>query len=142
MDALNALPPPLLAVEPGYKNVLRGRQLVTWLALVVAAVALDRLLLSETGVHGLPSTALPILALISLVTAPQRIYSRLRYRLTDRSLQVMRGWLFHTDTIVPLVRVQHLDVVRGPFDKMFGTASLVAISVPANRNWCHMVAGA
>jgi hypothetical protein len=37
----------------------------------------------------------------------------------------MRGWLFHTDTIVPLVRVQHLDVVRGPLDKMFGTASLV-----------------
>jgi membrane protein YdbS with pleckstrin-like domain len=27
--------------------------------------------------------------------------------------------------MVPLVRVQHLDVVRGPFDKMFGTASLV-----------------
>ncbi|HEY1143490.1 MAG TPA: PH domain-containing protein, partial [Sphingomicrobium sp.] len=30
-----------------------------------------------------------------------------------------------TDTVVPLVRVQHLDVVRGPVDKMFGTASLV-----------------
>ena len=37
----------------------------------------------------------------------------------------MRGWLFHTDTIVPFVRVQHIDVTRGPFDKMFGTAMLV-----------------
>ena len=125
MDALNPLSPPLLAVEPGYKNVLRGRQLVTWLVLVTAAAVLDQLLLSETAVYGLPSTALPILALISLVTAPQRIYSRLRYRLTDRFLQVMRGWLFHTDTIVPLVRVQHIDVTRGPLDKLFGTATLV-----------------
>jgi membrane protein YdbS with pleckstrin-like domain len=40
-------------------------------------------------------------------------------------LQVVRGWLFHTDTVVPFVRVQHLDVTRGPLDKMFGTASLV-----------------
>ena len=25
----------------------------------------------------------------------------------------------------PFVRVQHIDVTRGPFDKMFGTATLV-----------------
>ena len=40
-------------------------------------------------------------------------------------LQSVRGWMFHIDTIVPFVRVQHLDVTRGPLDKMFGTASLV-----------------
>jgi hypothetical protein len=45
--------------------------------------------------------------------------------LSGRVLQLVRGWLFHTDTVVPLVRVQHLDVVRGPLDKLFGTASLV-----------------
>ncbi len=116
---------PLLAVEPSYKNVLRGRQLGTWLVLWVAAAVADQMLLSETAFNGLPSTLLPIFALISLTTAPQRIYARLRYRLTTRSLQVMRGWLFHTDTIVPLVRVQHLDVTRGPLDKMFGTSTLV-----------------
>ncbi|HXG81541.1 MAG TPA: PH domain-containing protein, partial [Sphingomicrobium sp.] len=34
-------------------------------------------------------------------------------------------WLFHIDTVVPFVRVQHIDVTRGPLDKMFGTATLV-----------------
>ena len=125
MDRLSEESPPLLAVEPGYKNVLRGRQLVTWVVLCVAAGMFDLLLLRESDFYGLATTLLPILALISLVTAPQRIYSRLRYRLTERFLQVMRGWLFHTDTIVPLVRVQHIDVTRGPLDKMFGTATLV-----------------
>lgn len=125
MDGLNEDAAPLLAVEPGYKNVLRGRQLITWVVLCIAAGVADQLLLSETGFYGLPSIALPIAALISLTTAPQRIYARLRYRLTERFLQVMRGWLFHTDTIVPLVRVQHIDVTRGPLDKLFGTATLI-----------------
>jgi membrane protein YdbS with pleckstrin-like domain len=125
VDSLTGESPPLLAVEPAYKNVLRGRQLTTWVVLWIAASVIDQLLLGESELYGLPSIALPIVAVISLSTAPQRIYARLRYRVTERFLQVMRGWLFHTDTIVPLVRVQHLDVTRGPLDKMFGTATLV-----------------
>lgn len=116
---------PLLPVEPGYKNVLRVRLAVTWLFIVVAGLIFDRVFAAETEFGGtLPGVLLGI-ALVVIVVAPNRVYRRLRYRLTERLLQVVRGWLFHTDTVVPLVRVQHLDVVRGPFDKMFGTASLV-----------------
>jgi len=87
--------------------------------------SLDRSLLRQLGFGGfLPLVALAIAAAVVII-APQRIYRRLRYRLTGQVLQVLRGWLFHADTVVPLVRVQHLDVIRGPFDKMFGTASLV-----------------
>jgi membrane protein YdbS with pleckstrin-like domain len=60
-----------------------------------------------------------------VVTAPPRIWRRLGYRLHSSLLQVVRGWLFHTDTVVPFVRVQHIDVTRGPWDKLFGTATLV-----------------
>ena len=59
------------------------------------------------------------------MVAPDRIYRRLGYAIDGRLLRTVRGWLFHTDTVVPFVRVQHIDVTRGPFDKMFGTASLV-----------------
>ena len=140
MDGLTDQAPPLLAVEPGYKNVLRGRQLVTWLVLCIPAAIADQLLLADTGYYGLPSIALPILALISLTTAPQRIYRRLLYGLTERLLQVVRGWLFHTDTIVPFVRVQHLDVTRGPLDKMFGTATLI-VHTAGTRNSIVTVPG-
>lgn len=116
---------PLLNVELGYKNVLRARLAISWAILIVPAFILGRVFLSETIWVAAPPVAVAIAALAVLITAPIRIYRRLLYRLDDRLLQVMRGWLFHTDTIVPLVRVQHLDVVRGPFDKMFGTASLV-----------------
>ena len=118
--------PNLLPVAPGYKNVLRVR------------MAIAGLVLTGTALHRRSSAARPgrlcaallvgsslVLAIALIFVAPERIYRRLRYGLGGRLLQVVRGWLFHTDTVVPLVRVQHLDVVRGPFDKMFGTASLV-----------------
>ena len=113
--------PELLAVEPGYKNVLRVRIAIVWLVLTAAAAiageaALDRPLLGAIVFA---------IGIAVVIIAPQRRYARLRYGLTERVLQVMRGWLFHTDTVVPLVRVQHLDVIRGPLDKLFGTASLV-----------------
>ena len=57
--------------------------------------------------------------------APDRIYRPLGYAIDGRLLPTVRGWLFHTDTVVPFVRVQHIDVTRGPVDKMFGTATLV-----------------
>lgn len=117
--------PPLLPVEPGYKNVLRARVAVGWLVLSGIAWIVSKILLAESRFSGVLPIAVLLVALAVVAIAPQRTYRRLRYRLTDPILQVVRGWLFHTDTIVPLVRVQHLDVVRGPLDKLFGTASLV-----------------
>ena len=117
--------PAFLAVEAGYKNVLRVRLGVGWLVIVGLALILDYVLLDRAGYGGALPVAVIVVAISVVTTVPQRIYSRLRYRLTGQVLQVLRGWLFHTDTVVPLVRVQHLDVTRGPLDKLFGTASLV-----------------
>lgn len=118
------LPPGLSQVEPGYKNVLRVRLLTLWIPLTFAATVLDNKL-NDTMLYGLPSVLVPLLGLISVGLAPKRIYARLGYRLTDSLLQVVRGWLFHVDTVVPFIRVQHIDVRRGPLDKMFGTSTLV-----------------
>lgn len=116
---------PLEHVAPGYKNVLRIRLAITWLPIVAVALAVDHRFLDETPIYGLLSVLVPLMALVSVAGAPQRIFRRLLYGLDERLLQVLRGWLFHTDTMVPFVRVQHLDVTRGPLDKMFGTATLV-----------------
>ena len=115
---------PLLPVEPAYRNVLRIRLGIVWIPIVAAAIVLDQAF-NDTILYGLPSVLVPLLALISVAVAPERIYRRLGYRVTDRLLQVVRGWLFHSDTIVPFVRVQHIDVTRGPVEKLFGIATLV-----------------
>ena len=117
--------PELTPVEPGYKNVLRVRMAIFWLTLWAGAVVCDFAFLKPTPFYGLPTIGIFVLAAVGLVAAPRRIYERLRYRLTDRLLRVVRGWLFHVDTVVPLVRVQHIDVTRGPVEKIFGVATLV-----------------
>ena len=117
--------PDLLPVEPGYKNVLRARLAFLWLGLATAATIAGLALDEVTRLALLLPVAALLAGLLSIAIAPARIYRRLRYGLSERLLQVVRGWLFHTDTIVPFVRVQHIDVMRGPFDKWFGTATLV-----------------
>jgi membrane protein YdbS with pleckstrin-like domain len=106
-------------------QVIRVRTLLSWVPLMIGATVLDRAVLDGWAVQGAVPVAIGLFALISTIAAPPRIWQRLRYRLHPTLLQALRGWLFHTDTIVPFVRVQHIDVTRGPWDKLFGTATLV-----------------
>jgi membrane protein YdbS with pleckstrin-like domain len=117
--------PPFQPVEPGYKTALRLRSAIFWGIAAVAALIADRAVLAETPFAAFLPVAAVVIGVAAVTFIPAKTYRRLRYRLTDRLLQVTRGWTFHTDTVVPLVRVQHLDVVRGPIDKMFGIATLV-----------------
>ncbi len=136
----NAAEAQLQHVEPGYRHVLRLRLLVLWVPLLVGALIADKAALADTPFYRLATIAVLLIAIPVVLIAPQRIYRRLRYGLTERLLQVVRGWLFHTDTIVPFVRVQHLDVTRGPLDKLFGTATLV-VHTAGTRNSIVTVPG-
>ena len=120
-----AVPADLQPVEPGYRYSLMLQSAIFWLIPLVGALVLDRLVLAETWAAGLIPLIVTFFAFGAVVIGPVRIYRRLGYALDSRLLRVVRGWLFHVDTVVPFVRVQHIDVTRGPFDKLFGTATLV-----------------
>jgi membrane protein YdbS with pleckstrin-like domain len=115
----------LQPVERGYVQVIRAQTLLSWVPLIIGAVVLDWTLLQDSRFAGWLAVAIPLFAAFSVLFAPPRIWARLAYALEPAMLRVARGWLWHVDTLVPLVRVQHLDIARGPFDKMFGTATLV-----------------
>ena len=122
---VDPIPADLQPVEPAYRNALRVQAAIFWVPLFIGALVLDRLLLAETPFGGLLPAVIGFIAFSGVMVAPDRIYRRLGYAIDGRLLRAVRGWLFHTDTIVPFVRVQHIDVTRGPIDKIFGTASLV-----------------
>ena len=115
----------LQPVEPAYRHVLRARAAIFWLPLFIGSVVLDRFVLVDLPFAGLAPVLVGLIAVSGITVAPDRVYRRLGYSIDDRLLRVVHGWLFHTDTIVPFVRIQHIDVTRGPVDKLFGTASLV-----------------
>lgn len=57
-------------------------------------------------------------------------FAILRYRLwgyevRDDSLYLERGVLTRVRTVVPFVRIQHVDSSRGPVERLFGLASTV-----------------
>lgn len=122
---LDAVPEDLQPVERGYRRSLMLQAAVFWIFPLIGAIVLDRLVLADRWAAGLVPLLVGFLAFGGVVLGPGRIYRRLGYALDSRLIRIVRGWLFHVDTVVPFVRVQHIDVTRGPFDKLFGTASLI-----------------
>jgi membrane protein YdbS with pleckstrin-like domain len=120
-----AVPTDLHPVEPAYRSALRVRAAIFWVPLLIAALVLDRKVLVDTPFPIMLPLLVGVIAFAAIFVAPDRTYRRLGYAIDGRLLRTVRGWLFHTDTVVPFVRVQHIDVTRGPVDKLFGTASLV-----------------
>lgn len=120
-----AIPADLQPVEPSYRTALRARAAVFWVPLFIAALVVNAVVLDDGPFSGALPVIVGLIGLSGIIVAPDRIYRRLGYAIDGRLLRTVRGWLFHTDTVVPFVRVQHIDVTRGPFDKMFGTATLV-----------------
>lgn len=51
-------------------------------------------------------------------------HARTRFVLDADGLRIRRGVFWHSETLVPRSRVQHIDLNRGPLDRRFGLASL------------------
>jgi membrane protein YdbS with pleckstrin-like domain len=120
-----AIPADLQPVESAYRGALRARAVIFWVPVFLAALAADQMLLATTPFSSILPALIGAIGLTAIMVAPERVYRRLGYAIDGRLLRTVRGWLFHIDTVVPFVRVQHIDVTRGPIDKLFGTASLV-----------------
>ena len=63
--------------------------------------------------------------MVVIISLPSRGVSRWGYKIGEGQVRVARGWLFRTDTSVPFVRVQHIDVGQGPGERWFGLSHLI-----------------
>ncbi|WP_435194467.1 PH domain-containing protein [Natronomonas sp. EA1] len=69
--------------------------------------------------------ALGVLVLVSGVGLVGARYRAWRYTVRADSLLLSRGVITQTRTVVPYVRLQHVDVSRGPIERSLGLASVV-----------------
>ncbi|MFC6835716.1 PH domain-containing protein [Halomarina ordinaria] len=112
---------PTRALDSRVRLVWAGQALVT--ALVVAGVvgtvayALEGLLW--------PAALVFLVAVTLGVTHAHLRYRRWSYRVRESSLSLDRGVLTRVRTVVPYVRVQHIDTRRGPLERATGLATLV-----------------
>ena len=118
-------PVPLQPLERGYLRVLRIRSAIGWLVVLAMAAVADGLVQSRgglpAGVVAGPVFAFGFVAIVFLVPGRWR---RWGYAFTDRELHVASGWLMRVHTVVPVSRVQHIDVSQGPIERSAGVATL------------------
>jgi len=97
---------------------------------ILALPALVGLLIASQALLGkailafVPWTALLLILGVWLLWYPSRAYRAWGYRITDRVLEIRSGVWFRVIRLLPLSRLQHVDLHRGPLERAHGLASL------------------
>lgn len=74
-----------------------------------------------------------VLIFIFIILIPKLRYRRWRYEIFEQEIYIQHGILIVTRTIIPMIRVQHVDTEQGPILKTFNLAT-VSISTAATTH--------
>lgn len=111
-------------LDPAVKKVWAIRYAIWTIALFIAAVFYDGVGILGGGERLLPPGVITLLIVAagtaSIFVVPRLRYRRWRYALGDEELVLSYGVLTHVRTVVPLRRVQHLDVSQSLVEREFG----------------------
>jgi hypothetical protein len=124
---MTALPVPAHRLDPRVKIAWRVR-----LSLFLAPPAILIVGLAGSGVSvGLgPSLAITVAgvtvlgSLFAVVAVPLIRYERWRYEVRDEELRLQEGLIVVTQTVVPMVRIQHVDTSQGPVMRALGLSDV------------------
>jgi uncharacterized protein len=94
------------------------------LGMTVAAVIAGVVLSSQLG--GPLWMLLPLaVAVVAIGLVPELRWARWRYEVRDQEIDLRHGTVRITRTLVPMLRVQHVDTTQGPLDQALGLATVV-----------------
>jgi len=114
---------PLTPLDPSFVPARRSAHAIAALLPLVVAGSLE---LAKWMPQGTVIGPVAVLLAYWVWVVPQRRYRRWGYDVGADRLRIVHGYVFHTDTVVPFGRIQHLDVNQGPIERQFGLATLCA----------------
>jgi uncharacterized protein len=117
MNEADAMQP----LDPAYVKVMRIGAAIFALFPIIGAAVLEIVQLTVPGAFIIPAL---IIAAWLVFALPKRRYDRWHYALGDDRLRIERGYLFYSDTVVPLGRIQHIDVDQGPIMRRYGLSTM------------------
>ncbi|MBE9915888.1 PH domain-containing protein [Paenibacillus donghaensis] len=112
------------------KDVIQARRLEGWITILVYAVIivlLYWLTLRFDWPVWIVSFAIiwTILSIpFELVFLPQCKYKFWRYRISEHEIELHHGIFFRKRTIIPMIRIQHIDAKQGPILKRYGLSTI------------------
>jgi len=117
---------PMRPVERGQLWVMRIHTLLFCLPLLGAGAIAEAILSDQTDLpRGLVLGPLALVALFAVLVSPGRRYRALGYSIDAEELRIRRGTWVRSETVVPLERVQHIDISEGPLERAFRVCRLV-----------------
>jgi membrane protein YdbS with pleckstrin-like domain len=72
--------------------------------------------------------AVAVDAVVAIGVRPRLRYRVHRWEVTDEAVYTLTGWLSRTWTLVPIARIQTVDVTRGVMQQLFGLASVAVLT--------------
>jgi membrane protein YdbS with pleckstrin-like domain len=113
-------------LEPGQLWVMRIHALVFAATIGAAALVAEAALVPALALPRGAIAGVAVLLIFYLVlVAPGRHYRAWGYAIDERDLRLRHGIWVETMTLVPLERVQHIDVSQGPIERGFGVCRLI-----------------
>jgi membrane protein YdbS with pleckstrin-like domain len=112
-------------VDSNYVTALRISAVLTAIPFLIGAFVLEGALADMSPApFGAIVGLVVFIALIVIVRLPSRRWNARGYNMSADRLRVVKGVLWHSDTVVPFGRVQHIDVDQGPIERALGIATL------------------
>lgn len=115
----------LQQVHPAFKKIMLVERVILWLVLSAVATAI---ILTKFGTGKLwwilGGGMFLALLLVTLLFTANKSFQNMGYALRKHDLVFRKGWLFEKLHIIPLKKIQHCQVKRGPLERTYGLASL------------------
>jgi uncharacterized protein len=127
----------LTKLDPRHINVSRITAAITAIIPGIGAIVIE---VSNALPRGLVIVPVLLLAAYFIFVVPARRYHYWGYEMGADRLRIVRGYLFHSDTVVPFGRIQHIDVSQGPIERPHGLATLT-VHTAGNHNSSVSVPG-
>jgi membrane protein YdbS with pleckstrin-like domain len=125
LEAVTTEPPvtpePARRLSPTARWLWRAQGLIATVPAMVVSGALR-----SDAPGGSAWLLLPVAVfLVGVVVVPELRWSRWRYEVRDEEIDLRHGTVTITRTLIPMLRVQHVDTTRGPLDQILGLATVV-----------------
>jgi len=124
----------LRKVEPAYLKVMVANRIFFWVILAVLA-GLAWFFLSQQSAGSWLGIAGALFIAVGLgfgLFTAQKAFQNMGYAVRKHDVIFKKGWLFEKLHVVPLKRIQHCVVKRGPLDQYFGLATLKIFTAGGN----------